>query len=289
MDSEPKKADDTDLEQLTARLAEVGRLFEAANGQIVEYLVRRDRQRAEPGPALPADLTAHVSQLAARLEQLAMSPPPVPAATPGAAAEQVGELLQPIREKLEILDQQNTALYQTMEQFRSQLDGGVQGLAALLVPQPHDEDPSALHGDWMAAILGPQLAGHGDAGRRLLEGILAGDSSAQGFAGQLLVFRSATPERLPQTLKDLGEAYYRWRPKTAAGNDPFEEALAGHLQRACENAGIHNSIELVHPGQRFDAARHNAGSRGVEIVQVLGWIVLRDNGKVYTKASVEVR
>jgi len=46
---------------------------------------------------------------------------------------------------------------------------------------------------------------------------------------------------------------------------------------------------LVHPGQRFDAARHNAASRGVEIVAVHGWVVLREGGKVYTKATVAVR
>ena len=40
--------------------------------------------------------------------------------------------------------------------------------------------------------------------------------------------------------------------------------------------------------QAYNIARQLA-SRGVEIVQVLGWIVLRDNGKVYTKAAVEVR
>jgi hypothetical protein len=90
-------------------------------------------------------------------------------------------------------------------------------------------------------------------------------------------------------LKDLGEAYYRWQPKTSPGNNLFEEALVRFLQRSCESAGIYNSIELVHPGERFDSSRHNAASRGVEIVQVLGWIVLRDNGKVYTKAAVEVR
>ena len=50
-----------------------------------------------------------------------------------------------------------------------------------------------------------------------------------------------------------------------------------------------NTIELVHPGERFDSTRHNASQRGVEITQVLGWIVLRDNGKVYTKASVAVK
>jgi hypothetical protein len=69
----------------------------------------------------------------------------------------------------------------------------------------------------------------------------------------------------------------------------MEEALVACLHRRCEAAGIGNSIELVYPGERFDSARHNATSRGVEITEVHGWIVLRDNGRVYMKASVSVR
>ncbi len=69
----------------------------------------------------------------------------------------------------------------------------------------------------------------------------------------------------------------------------MEQALVAWLKRACEAAGIPNTIELVHPGERFDSARHTAATRGVEITEVRGWIVLRDNGKVYTKASVAVR
>ncbi len=296
MDNEPKKPDRGELQQLTDQLADLGRLFEKANCQIVDYLIHRDSQSGHTATVVPAEmseLTGQIAQLAAKLDHLPKlpPPPPTPAILPpsGVSAEQLDELLGPIRKKLEILDQQNTALYQTMEQLRSHLDGGVQSLAELLVPQSEEQECSAVSGDWFNAILGPELAAHADASRRLLEGVLAGDSAAQGLAGQLLVFRSATPERLPQLLKDVGEAYYRWRPELLPGNDPFEEVLVNYLQRTCESAGIYNSIELVHPGQRFDATRHNAASRGVEIVQVLGWIVLRDNGKVYTKATVEVR
>ncbi len=292
MDSEPKEPDSGDLQQVIGHLADLGRLFENANRQIVDYLVRRDCDRSGESPSsAESGLAGHVAQLAAKVEYLARLLPAAPAAAAppwtGASAEPFRELLGPIREKLDILDQQNTALYQTLEQLRSQMDSGVQSLAELLVPPPQKDTP-ALSGDWLAAILGPQLADT-DAGRRLLEGVLAGENAAQGLAGQLLVFRSATPERLPQLLKDVGEAYYRWSPKTKPGQNPFEDALAGYLQRTCESAGIYNQIEVVHPGQRFDAARHTAASRGVEIVEVLGWIVLRDNGKVYTKAAVEVR
>ena len=65
--------------------------------------------------------------------------------------------------------------------------------------------------------------------------------------------------------------------------------MVAWLVRACEQAGMANTIELVSLGERFDSLRHNAQRPGVEITQVLGWIVLRDNGKVYTKASVAVK
>ena len=90
-------------------------------------------------------------------------------------------------------------------------------------------------------------------------------------------------------LKEIGEAFYRWQPKAQPGANRMEDALVAWLQRACEDAGIGNSIELVDPGERFDSSRHSADGRGVEIIEVRGWIVLRDNGKVYTKATVAVR
>lgn len=302
MDSEPNKSDRSELEQLTDHMAELGHLFEKANRQIVDYLVQRESQSVPKSESAPAsadtgELSKQIAEFGQKLDGIAkaISLPgtaPEPSQNATASAGQLAELLTPLREKLEILDQQNGALYSTMEQLRSHVDGGVQSLAELLVPQPQEEEASTVSGDWLTAVLGPELTANGALGvpcQQLLEGVLAGDGPAQGLTGQLLVFRSASPERMPQLLKDLGEAYYRWQPKTSPGNNLFEEALVAFLQRTCENAGIYNSIELVHPGERFDSARHNAASRGVEIVQVLGWIVLRDNGKVYTKAAVEVR
>jgi len=301
VDSESKKNEPSELKQLTDHMTDLGRMFEKANRQIVDYLLHRDSQaepkdEAGPSSAESSDLAKQIAELGEKLDRLssATAAPPAPDFTPtvGISPDQIAELLAPIREKLDVVDQQNTALYATMEQLQSRVDGGVQSLAELLLPQSQEEETSAVSGDWLTAVLGPELIGEGALGvpcRQLLEGVLAGDGAAQALAGQLLVFRSAAPERLPQLLKDLGEAHYRWQPKTAPGNNLFEEALVGFLQRTCENAGIYNTIELVHPGERFDSGRHNATSRGVEIVQVLGWIVLRDNGKVYTKAAVEVR
>ena len=107
--------------------------------------------------------------------------------------------------------------------------------------------------------------------------------------GSLLLFRSAAADKMPPLLKDIGEAFYRWQPKTSNRPSELEKALVEWLMRACDQAGMANTIELVNPGERFDSLRHNASRPGVEITQVLGWIVLRDNGKVYTKASVAVK
>lgn len=150
-----------------------------------------------------------------------------------------------------------------------------------------DFDPT----DWGPVVLGPQLAGNPAlaAGcRALVAGLVEGDARAMKLAGQLLLFRSAPAERYPQLLKDLGEAYYGWR---AAGSDdgPFEAALVAWLSETCAAGGVANSIERVQPGDRFDPTRHQAPQPGVEVAEVHGWVVLRDNGKVYTRAAVTAR
>ena len=154
------------------------------------------------------------------------------------------------------------------------------------VSAPGPDDP------WQRAIFGPSLAADPSLvfyRSELLRGVLLHDAAAGALAGQLLVFQSAAAEKKPTLLKEIGEAFYRWRPKRSPGGAKLEQALAGWLQEACQQAGAANTIELVEPGQRFDAARHSAPQRGVEITAVHGWVVLRDNGKVYTKAAVAVK
>jgi hypothetical protein len=123
----------------------------------------------------------------------------------------------------------------------------------------------------------------------LLQGLYAGQREAMTLLGQILIFRGATPDRMPALLKDIGEAYYRWRPDSSAGHDAFRDELTGWLQRKCDEAGVPNMIELVRPGDRYDSKRHHSKDRGIEVDQVQGWVVLRDNGKVYTKASVTLK
>lgn len=146
---------------------------------------------------------------------------------------------------------------------------------------------------WMTAILGASLYNDPQLGSAigwLQTQVLAGDLPALSLLGQLLVFRCANADRKPTLLKDIGEAYYRCFPKSKDANEPFERALAEWVGRHCQEGGLPNSIELVYPGDRFDATRHAPLERGgVEVADVLGWIVLRDAGKVFAKATVSTR
>ena len=90
---------------------------------------------------------------------------------------------------------------------------------------------------------------------------------------------------MPALLKDIGEAYYRWRPQIGGDADEMEQSLVASLLRSCEQAGISNTIELVHPGERFDAARHSASERGVEVVRPLGWIVFATTARFTRKPA----
>lgn len=203
-----------------------------------------------------------------------------------AVSDGIGQLAQR-------LDQQQQSLNGALGHVWQRLDEGLRGLADLLQPaqeEPNEAPTSSL--DWQRALLGEELASQpalSGVRDQFLAELLQGNDGARALAGQLLVFRSTPMERMPQLLKDVGEAYYRWQPKVRPGAAPMETALASWLEAKCDGAGIGNRIELVDPGERFDATRHNATARGVEITEVLGWIVLRDNGRVYTKATVAVR
>ena len=119
--------------------------------------------------------------------------------------------------------------------------------------------------------------------------VMDGVDAARTFAAQMMLVQSATVDQMPELLKHVGEAYYRWRPRTSPVEDTFEKALANWLTRRAESVGLRNTIQLVRPGERFESSRHLAEGRGVEIVAVHGWVVLRDGNKVYTRANVSVR
>jgi hypothetical protein len=145
---------------------------------------------------------------------------------------------------------------------------------------------------WEEIIFGGELSADESLSairQQFLDDVINGTVSARALAGQLLLLQATPVEELPERFRHVGEAYYRWRPRTTTADDPLEQALANWLTRRSEEAGLRNSIQVVRPGDRFDSTRHAASTRGVEVTAVHGWVVLRDNAKVYTKASVSVQ
>ncbi len=212
-----------------------------------------------------------------------------------AGIQQIAGIVQTMPQSFNTVQQSFTGLWngihQLLQQNNANLLQGIHDIIHPPQPEPAAAEP-AVGGDWQEALLGGELA-HNPAlnheKSQLLNGVLRGDPGACGVVGNLLLFRAAAADKMPPLLKDVGEAFYRWQPKTSNRPSEFEKALVEWLMRACDQAGMANTIELVNPGERFDSLRHNASRPGVEITQVLGWIVLRDNGKVYTKASVAVK
>ena len=151
-------------------------------------------------------------------------------------------------------------------------------------------NPAAMAGgNWSQIIFGEQLSADPSISYlsgSLLSDVYAGDPTALGLVGQLLGFRSANAERKPKFLKDLGEAFYRWKP---VGDPPVREPLIIWVHALLGADGLTNRLEIVQVGDRYDMQRHNAAERGVEVADVFGWVVLRDNGKVYSKANVSLR
>jgi len=209
--------------------------------------------------------------------------------TLAAGIRQVGEL---VPQYFNALPQYFTAVQQQVVAAQQHADAGLRAIIDILRPPQQETSASSIGGDWQEALLGGELAHNAALNLdkdRLLNGVLSGDPGACGLVGSLLLFRSAAADKMPPLLKDIGEAFYRWQPRTSNRPSELENAVVEWLTRACDQAGMANTIELVNPGERFDSLRHNASRPGVEITQVLGWIVLRDNGRVYTKASVAVK
>lgn len=214
-----------------------------------------------------------------------------------------------VAEILALLQRQEQNLAQGFQQLHEHLNAVVHQPAPVAMPVPQAQavpvaQPVAAVAPNVPTFGGPEQSdlqqivfGQDEFGNplstyrwhELFRDLELGDSGAKELVGQLLLFGSAGAERMPQVLKDVGEAFYRWRPHAASGSDPTCDALLDWLGIKCKEAGVTNTIDLVFPGDRFDPARHNAKERGNQVTTVQGWIVLRDNGKVYTKASVTVR
>ncbi len=226
---------------------------------------------APPAGQVVAEVVAEPTEQEDRseVEATAQSPPAAaPVAQPVAVAEQLPPTAQPV----------DPAPHQMPEPVQPVRD--VRRVAA----QP-------TGGELAAIVFGGDLAYHESlSGERqaLLVAVRQGQEDALGLIGQLLIVRAATMDQLPTLLKDVGEAWFRWRPDQHGAPDAMRDALIVWLHSRLEAVGLGNRIDLVRAGDRYDSKRHNAKARGVEVTSVHGWVVLRDNGNVYTKAAVTV-
>jgi len=199
-----------------------------------------------------------------------------------------------------LLVQQMAQHAEAQRQLLAAMDENIGALAGELASGRQQEEAARAEqaqqhlqatGHWQQVVFGSELSQDpATAGLRqeLIDRTLAGDAEAANLVGQLLQVQSASAERLPTLLQDLGEAYYAWRPKRSPATEPLEQALVDLVHTRCEAAGTANRIELVRPGDRFENTAHDAKTRGAEVTGVHGWIVLRSNGKVYTRARVSV-
>jgi hypothetical protein len=233
-----------------------------------------------------------------------------PARTAAAELASAGAVMGgAVAEILALLQRQEQSVAQGFQQLHEHLDAVVQQPAPVVMAAPQAQAvpvaqpvtavapnlpvfSGADQSDLQQIVFGQDEFGNPLTTYRwheLFRDLELGENRAKELVGQLLLFGSVGAERMPQVLKDVGEAFYRWRPHAASGSDPTCDALLDWLGIKCKESGVTNTIEIVFPGDRFDPARHTAKERGNQVTAVQGWIVLRDNGKVYTKASVTVR
>lgn len=161
-------------------------------------------------------------------------------------------------------------------------------------PKPMQRaEPFAVRGgegaNWSGIVFGENV--HVDStvshlSGSLLADVYQGDQQAIALAGQLMAFRSGTAEQKARLLKEVGESFYAWTPH---GDDDLLQALIAWVHNELDAVQLGNRIQVVQVGDRYDMQRHHAKQAGVEVADVSGWIVLRDNGKVFSKASVAVK
>lgn len=227
----------------------------------VQHLVQQINQRLGEGSDAQKQLIANMDN------------------TIGTLANQLAALHQEVRAEF-----QRTASTRAAEEDSRQRDEQAAQQAAAEQQKRLAQWQNVIFGSALAVdALTAELRG------QLIDQLLSGEAAACNLVGQLLQVQAAGAERLPQLLQDLGEAYYVWRPKSEDVVDPMEQAIAAMVAERSEAVGGGNTLEIVRPGDRFDSSRHDSKARGAEVTAVHGWVVLRSNGKVYTRARVSVQ
>jgi hypothetical protein len=199
----------------------------------------------------------------------------------------LAEILEVIRPHVEKIEEGFTAIRVTLDALAGHV-GGSPSPPPVARPEPIVVS-GGDGGNWSGILFGENL--HAEPSISHLSGSLvadvhAGDCQAIALAGQVMTFRTGSAEQKARLLKDVGEAFYAWKPE---GDDRLLLPLIAWIHAELDAVQLGNRIMVVQVGDRYDMQRHHAKQPGVEVADVYGWIVLRENGKVFSKASVAVK
>ena len=112
----------------------------------------------------------------------------------------------------------------SLEGIAANIGQAIQNVTGSSDSGPRAAAKASDDGAWEAVFFGrdlstaPQLAAQR---QELLRDLRSGQPEAQALVGLLLLFRGSAAEKMPVLLKDMGEAWYRWRPGSAHGEDPI--------------------------------------------------------------------
>jgi hypothetical protein len=208
---------------------------------------------------------------------------------PPASSLQMAEKLQAVGERLAYAAHQLAAASATIESLslsdviQRDAESAVRETDATELATDDSFNPQwhGLLGD--ALMHDSEIA---DYSRQLIAAACDNIQPALALLARLMLFRAASNEERPPLLREIGESYYRWACFFGVEPEAWRDALTLWLVQDCADTALAPTIELVHVGDRLDSTRHHTSSPGTAVIGVSGWIVLRANGTVYTKAHV---
>ena len=303
-----------DLTQLRRHLQSVRQQVEHVEGWVESSLCLPLATASDEGPGITA-LTARLKDIQlglARIERNLNGPQLDASSNDGTSKVSLPKLASLIQEshkqlsgRLKLLDEKLTVAASDSHAAREALERAIPAPIEAAVapeavganePQPTTSLPSekTLTSITPAALFGRELIDDSRSQTTLVEltqRLTIDDPRAVGFVGQLMSWRSASRERIPKMLGELGDAYYACFPRTSERVAPLEQALVEILARKCLECEVPNSIELVQFGERFDPSRHRmrAGERGAEVSEIYGWVVVGPDGQILNRAHVGVK
>ena len=269
------------LEQLCARLDQLGELLDARQtGRFWRTLIDRESKTSAPIGKTTLATTALAEFCRGYQTGSMLTDRAVLRRTPGA---------------LSSAGLQETGRSARLAAAQRAPAAGARDPAVARVVAPVDR-PGTGGDDWQRALLGVDLAeyrrGSISSGTAAPGRALGGRSPARARCwDSCWCSARRVADKMPPLLKGRSaRPIIAGNRRISPGSEPMEEALAAWLKETLQEAGHRQHRRTGRAGASASTPRsHTASTRGVEITEVRGWIVLRDNGKVYTKASVGVR